>query len=227
MIARPAWLALLVSVLLLSVSGCDRLFDKGAKQSIEAAGKKAAAGNFAEALNLYESALDGTAGSADVHYRMALIYADKLKSPSDALHHFNRYLELAPKGAHAKEAQDYQKEGERLLLANLSQGSPLTQDEAVKLKNENLTLRNLLTTVRAQKIAASATPPPGAKKGEIQQKPIPPGTRTHTVKPGDTFASIALKYYKNKARYRDIQDANFYPTQTTPKIKPGMLLAVP
>ena len=83
----------------------------------------------------------------------------------------------------------------------------------MKLKNENLSLRTLLANLRAQKAQAAATPPPGSKKGEEPQKPIPPGARTHTVTPGETLASIALKYYKSKARYREIQEANFYTTQ--------------
>lgn len=224
---RAAACGALSLALVLTEAGCERLFDKGTKQNVEAAEKKAAAGDFRGAVALYEAALDGTPKMAEVHYRLALIYADKLGQPVDALHHFSRYLELLPSGPHAKEAHDYQKEGNRKLMADLSQGSPLTQDEAVKLKNENLTLRTLLANLRAQKAQPVATPPPGGKRGEEAQKPIAPGARTHTVAPGETLASIATKFYKNKARYREIVDANFYSTQGTPKIKPGMVLMIP
>jgi nucleoid-associated protein YgaU len=85
----------------------------------------------------------------------------------------------------------------------------------------------MLAEVRAQK---AATPPPAgahAKGGESAQKPIAPGQRTHVVKPGETMASIAQTYYKNKGRWKDIQDANFYSTNGTPKIKPGQTLIIP
>jgi nucleoid-associated protein YgaU len=218
---------LLVVFLAMAGTGCERLFDKGTKQSAEEAAKKAAAGDYPGAVLLYEASLDGTVQSADIHYRLALIYADKLQRPVDALHHFNRYLELLPTGPHAKEAQAYQPEGDQALMTALANGSPFTQSDAVKLKNENLALRSALANLRAQRAQVAAFPAAGGRHGEEQQKPIPQGARTHTVGSGETLASIAVKYYKNKARYREIQEANFYPMEGTPKLKPGMVLAIP
>lgn len=218
--------ALCVAATLL-LAGCERLFDKGSKEQIAAADKKVASGEIQAALKLYESALDGTGETAIVHYKLALLYADKLKSPLDALHHFERYLDFAPNGTYAKEARAYRKEGEQRLLTSLTKGSPVTQDEAVRLKNDNLALRKALVELRAQKNATPPPLPPGMKKGDQVQKPIPPGTRTHTVQSGETLASIASKYYKSKARWKDIQDANFYSLEGTAKIKPGMQLIIP
>jgi len=209
---------------LLGLPGCERLFDKGSKESIAAADKKAAAGDFQGAANLYESALDGTAKTAEVHYKLALLYDGKLKSPVDALHHMNRYLELAPTGAHVRDAKAYKKEGEAKMLTKLSGGSPATQQEAVRLKNENEILREQLAMLRAQKAMPAATI---NSKGEPVQKPIPPGARTYTVQSGDTLAKISRRFYKNAARARDIQDANFNSLEGTVKIKPGMVLIIP
>ncbi len=225
MMPRRLLRALAACALLFVCGGCEQLFDKGSAKSVELADKRAASGDFAAAIRLYESALDGTAKSADVHWKLALIYADKTKSPVDALHHFSRYLELAPSGSHAKEARDYKKEGEQKLLASLTNGSPLTQEDAVKLKNQNLALSKTLADLRAQK----NVPPPAlsGKKGEIAQKPITSGARTHVVQPGETFATIAAKYCKSKARWKEIQEANFYASEGTVKIKPGMTLMIP
>lgn len=209
---------------LLVTPACERLFDKGAKESIAAADKKAAAGDYRTAANLYEAALDGTAKTAEVHYKLALLYDTKLKSPVDALHHMERYLELAPSGAHVRDAKAYKKEGEAKLLTQLSNGSPITQQEAVRLKNENQILREQVTALRAQKAMPAATM---NAKGEPVQKPIPPGSRTYTVQSGDTLAKIARKFYKSPARARDIQDANFNALEGTVKIKPGMVLIIP
>ena len=59
-----------------------------------------------------------------MHYKLAVIYADKLESPLDALHHFKRYLDFAPNGAHAKEARDYRAEGQQKVVAQFTNGSP-------------------------------------------------------------------------------------------------------
>ncbi|NBU29613.1 MAG: tetratricopeptide repeat protein, partial [Caulobacteraceae bacterium] len=55
-------------------------------------------GDFNKAVECYEAALDGTMLTAEAHYRLGLVYEDKLKNEVAALHHFERYLELAPQG---------------------------------------------------------------------------------------------------------------------------------
>ena len=213
--------------LAISFCGCEQLFDRGKAQNLDSAKKKETAGDYQGAITYYEASLDETSDSADAHYRIASIYADKLRSPIDAMHHYERYLRLAPAGQHAKEAKAYRKEGERRLVASLTKGNPISQQDAAKIRNENLELRGLLAALRAKK---NATPPPlpkGVKKGQQVQKPIPPGVRTHVVKSGDTLGKIAEKYYRSKARWKDIQDANFYALDGTAKIKPGMTLYIP
>ena len=208
----------------LALAGCDQLFDKGAKRDFEVAEKKAAAGDFVAAVRLYESSLDGTERTADAHYKLAVIYDEKMNNPLGAQHHFARYLDLAPTGTYATEAKAYKREGELKLANLLNKGTVFSQRDAVLLKNENLALRNRLEALRLAKSMPAATPPAGDKNA---QKPIPPGAKTHVVQPGETLASIALKHYKNKARYKQIQEANFYPQSGTPKIKPGQTLVIP
>jgi len=210
---------------LLLLSGCERLFDKGSTDNVEAGDRKAAAGDYRGAVALYEAAIDGTARTAEVHYKLALLYDGKLKSPIDALHHINRYLELATSSSvHLRDAQAFRKEGEPKLLRQLSKGSPITQRDAVRLENENEILREQLAALRAQKAL------PGAAlnaQGQPVQKPIPPGARTYTVQSGDTLAKISRRFYNTSGRARDIQDANFNSLEGTVKIKPGMTLIIP
>ena len=215
----------LLALALLAAPGCDRLFDKGSKDDIAAAEKKASAGDFRAAAALYEAALDGTAKTADLHYRLALLYADKLKSPLDAVHHLDRYLDLAPAGPRAKDAKTLKKEDENKLLLQLSNGTPSTQAEAIRLKNENQLLREKLEQLRSQKAPAPAATP--VKGAPPQPQVIPPGARTYTVKSGDTLAKIARQFYKNPARARAIQDANTAQLAGTVNIKPGMVLIIP
>ncbi len=220
---HPCASALLV-LAVLALPGCDRLFEKGAKGTAASADKKVSTGDFRGAVRLYEDSLDGTAQSAETHYKLALVYADKLRSPLDAVHHCDRYLELAPSGAHAKDAKSLKKESENKVLIQLSNGTPTTQAEAIRLKNENQMLLEKLATLRAQR---TATPAPVAVKGELPPKPAPPGSRTYTVKAGDTLAKISRQFYKNSVRARDIQAANSALLGGTEKIKPGMVLVIP
>jgi tetratricopeptide (TPR) repeat protein len=85
-------------VVVLFLQACDLMTTKRDAQLIKDADAKSSEGNFLQAIDLYEKALDGSSRSADIHYRLALLYDDKLNDPLHALHHFKRYLTLAPNG---------------------------------------------------------------------------------------------------------------------------------
>ncbi len=78
--------------------GCDRMGGSRSSQLMEDADSKSAQGDFARAIDLYEAALDDSPRCAEVHYKLALLYDDKLNDPVSALHHFKRYLALTPNG---------------------------------------------------------------------------------------------------------------------------------
>ena len=209
-----------------SFSGCDRMGDGRFQKALGEAEKRLGAEDFEGAVRVYESVLDGTPKTAEAHYRLGHVYADRIKNPLGALYHFNRYLAVAPDGPYAKGALAYQKEGELLLLTQIGKGAPLTQEEAARLKNENLKLRKTLEELRTIKAPAPVTGSP-TKGGEIVQKPIPAGARTHKIASGETLASIAVKYYKNKGRAREILEANFYSADAATKLKVGQELYIP
>src|SRR5256714_15127703 len=119
---------------------CERMVTSRNARTVKEADWKAAQGDYLWAVNLYESALDGTPQSADVHYKLALLYDDKLNDPLHALHHFKRYLVLNPDGPHAVEVRDFMKRDEVALGTSLSGDSVVTRSEAARLRNENLTL---------------------------------------------------------------------------------------
>ena len=119
-----------------------------ATQVMKEADAKVAAGDFIHAIGLYESVLDGSPGSAEVHYRLALLYDDKMNDPLHALHHFKRYLTIAPDGAHANDVKNFMKRDELALLTNLSGDTVVPRAEAARLRNENLALRKQLEDER-------------------------------------------------------------------------------
>ena len=215
-----------VAALALAGAGCEKLFQKDADRTLDAGDKKAAAGDMRMAIKFYEAALDGTARTADVHFKLAMIYDDKLHEPVSALHHFDRYLELVPEGSHAKEAKAHQKEASLRLADSLKGGAFLTQGDAARISKENLRLQMEIVKLKAQKALPAPTKTSGTKT-ELVVKPIPAGARTYTVHKGDTLASIAAKFYKNRGSWPKIRDANFEDAKGTPPIHAGQVLHIP
>jgi tetratricopeptide (TPR) repeat protein len=183
---------------------------------------KAAEGSYATAINLYEAALDGSPSSADVHYKLALIYDDKMNDPLNALHHFKRFLTLEPSGKRAQEAKRFMKRDELNLLTNLTGDSMVPRSELVRLNNENLSLRKQIGERWAEQKAAAR------EKGKPNEKITRTGKeRSYAVQPGDTLASISRKFYKSSARWQRILDANSDVLSKPSDLKPGQILVIP
>ncbi len=184
------------------LAGCE----KGQEQrdALDTADKRVKVGAFAGAAQAYEAALDGTEKTAEVHYKLAMLYDEKLKSPLDAIHHYERYLAYLPKGGHAKEAATAKADCEKRLQTKMSKEGLMSTAEAVRLRgiNERLT----------QRIAELSAPKPnvGPRTANPDEKdPLPPGAKQYVVAKGDTLALIAMKFYKNRAMASHIKDANF------------------
>jgi nucleoid-associated protein YgaU len=208
-------------IAVIAFTGCDKLITDKPKEKIALAEQKAKAREYSAAIRIYESALDGTAETAEIHYRLAVIYDDKLRRPADALHHFQRYLELLPKGEFAKEAEAYKKEATAKLVRSGTLGGPASQSELIRLKNENLNLEKQLLEIRQRLVALNE------KRSEETKAPLPPGAKRHVVQAGETLGAIALKYYGSKARSSDILDANNVQLGGKDRIKPGQVLIIP
>src|SRR6266702_3246767 len=134
-----------LSIFLAGISaGCARMMTTRYAQLVKDAEAKAAQGDFLRAINLYEAALDDSPRCAEIHYKLAVLYDDKLNDPVSALHHFKRYLALSPNGPHARDVKDSIKRDEIAALTTLSGDSVIPRSEAAQLRNENLNLRKEL-----------------------------------------------------------------------------------
>jgi LysM repeat protein len=227
---RKTFVAPLCLGLALCAGGCDRMITPRSAQVIKDAESKTADGNYLRAVTLYESALDGSDKSADIHYRLALLYDDKMHDPLHALHHFKRYLTLAPSGPHANEVKNFMKKDELALGTSLSGDSVVSRAEAARLKNENLTLRKEVEDQRARLHASTEKPAvtkgPDAKTESVSKK-SPGKSRTYVVRDGDTLASISRRFYKTSARWKKIRDANRSVVDDPGKLKAGQTLTIP
>ncbi len=220
----------MIAVLLLSCAlglsaACNRMTTPRSAQVLKEADAKVAAGNFIEAIGLYESILDGSAGSAEVHYRLALLYDDKMNDPLHALHHFKRYLTIAPDGAHAKDVKNFMKRDELTLLTNLSGDTVVPRAEAARLRNENLALRKQIEDERVIARVGSAENKKAQEKKTTTKKSA--HSRSYVVKSGDTLASISRKFYKTSGRWKKIRDANTDKIGDPQNLKVGETLTIP
>ena len=215
----------LLGGLALLCGSCDRMITPRSAQIIKDAESKTADGNYLRAITLYESALDDSPRSADIHYRLALLYDDKMDDSLNALHHFKRYLTLSPSGPRANEVKNFMKKDELELATSLSGDSVVSRAEATRLRNENLTLRKELEELRAG-VHASQKPPAESKTASTNKKPGAT-PRTYVVREGDTLASISRKFYKSSGRWKKIREANKHVIDDPAKLKPGMTLTIP
>lgn len=208
----------------LALFGCERMITPRNAQLVKDADAKADQGDYLWAINLYEAALDGTPQSAEVHYKLALLYDDKLNDPLHAIHHLKRYLVLNETGKHADEVRGLIKRDEVALATSLSGDSVVTQTEAARLRNENLNLRRQLEE-RSAKLHPSPAEKSPSHHAEIEKKKS--GARTYVVEEGDTLASISRKFYKTSARSRDILDENENKIGDPDNLKVGQKLTIP
>lgn len=194
-------------------------------QLIQAADTKSAEGDFARAINLYEAALDDSPRCAEVHYKLALLYDDKLNDPVSALHHFRRYLALSPTGAHSADVKNSIKHDEIAALTALSGDSVITRSEAARLRNENLNLHKELEVRAAPARSVNDKPPEG--EAISKKAPSRKGGRTYVVQSGDTLFSVSRKFYKSPRRWKEILDANRKSIRDPKKLTVGQTLVIP
>src|SRR5882672_6803780 len=201
--AKLSWLCLSL-LFTYALAGCDRISNSRYGQLTQDADNKSAQGDFERAVNLYEAALDDSPRGAEIHYKLALIYDDKLNDPVSALHHFKRYLALSPNGPHAKDVKDSIKRDQIAALTALSGDSVITRAEAARLRNENLTLhKELETRVASPRIGSEKSQTNEAKKAGAKK-----AARTYVVQSGDTLFSISRKLYKSPRHWKAILEAN-------------------
>ncbi|MBS0656879.1 MAG: LysM peptidoglycan-binding domain-containing protein [Verrucomicrobia bacterium] len=244
-----------------ALAGCDRLEKLGwkddSKKHLKAGAERLAAGDLRGAVAEYERAVDGTPRTAEAHFRLGLIYHDQLKDPIGAVHHFRRYLEIDQTGQFSREARSNIARAEVTLATSLTGGTLINRQEAARIRNENLSLKQQLAVAkstasvpRGKKTNAPPDAPPTAEELATGAGPKPaPGSpeakaaaaaakaaeregaaqsRTYKVQPGDTLAGISKRFYQSTQRVNDLLDANHNALQGEPtNLRAGMILIIP
>jgi nucleoid-associated protein YgaU len=162
---------------------------------------EAKSGRFDSAIYWYESAL-GTDDRSAVHWKMAEIFANKLRDPASAAYHYRRILALHTGGSRA--------EASRAALRRLEVGSAATEGGQNRAKSGP-----------APKLASAEQ---AAAEGEKAAKGK---VRTYLVQPGDSLVSISKKFYQTPSRWKDVLDANQNQLSNPDELKAGQTIIVP
>lgn len=170
---RCAHMSVLAGALLLGLSGCDLLTVSQAGRNIREGNDAVVRGEYQRAIQHYETALDGTMLSAEAHYRLGLVYEDQLKNQVAALHHFERYLELAPQGQFSTDVKNYVDRLRLVIVSSLAEGTVLPAREASRLRNENHELRQQLAELRQQAGSTGRPSAPAAPASTPRPQPTP------------------------------------------------------
>src|SRR5947207_11406284 len=224
--SRSAVIAIALSSIIAATDGCERMVTPRNTQIVKDADVKATEGDYLRAINLYEAALDDSPRCAEIHYKLALLYDDKMNDPLNALHHFKRYLALSPNGSHANDVKNSIKRDEVAVLTILSGDSVVPRAEAARLRNENLNLHKELEARSATfRSASDKSRARDVKPGKTASAKS--GGRTYIVQSGDTLASISRKFYKSSARWEKILNANKESLHNPENLKVGQSLIIP
>ena len=177
------------------LSGCNF---ENAEQKGDAEAK---AGRFESAIYWYEAAL-GRDDRETVHWKMAEIFANKLRDPLGAAYHYRRILTLYPNGSRA--------DASRTALHRLQASGP-----ALEASPNRPRVASTPKLSAAQQAAAEA-------EKEAKSK-----VRTYVVQTGDTLESISKKFFQTSARWKDILDANQNQLSNPEALKAGQTIILP
>jgi LysM repeat protein len=173
--------------------------------------------DYPGALEAFKQALEANPQSGAAHYELGLIYYQNVHNYAAAIYHFEEYLALRPHAPQRDLLNQFilackQELAKEVSLAIVNQQVQRQLDE---LARENLGLRQKVETLSQQLMLATNRPVllqavssnlllvrPSLSTGSAARMPTPtpprenppPKTRTHTVKSGDTPASIARQY---------------------------------
>src|SRR6266436_6159999 len=171
--------------------------------------------DYPGAIECFEKAIAVNPRSAAAHFEAGLLYEKNQQDYAAAIYHFERFLELRPRSDYAEVVTQRIVACKQELARTISLG-PVTQSlqrEFEQLAEDNKRLHEEIERWRAYAahlqtltnpppaVAAAPRPVPSVAPAQRTEQPVipisnpaAPGSRTHTVKPGETPAAIARKY---------------------------------
>jgi regulator of replication initiation timing len=196
--------------------------------------------DYPGAIDSFAQALEVNPRSSSAHFELGWLYEQKNPDAAAAIYHYERYLKLRPEAVNAETIKQ-RIQGLKQILAETAAPLPASalqrelerlMEENRKLREENNSLQvnlasrsNLLQT----QIAYRPTQPqaPDTRR-QLAGNNLPPNltptttSRTHTVRSGDSFASIARRY---GVKMESLQAAN--PRANPKRLQIGQMVNLP
>jgi LysM repeat protein len=171
--------------------------------------------DYAGAAEAFKKALEANPQSAAAHYELGLLYYQNLSDYAAAIYHFREYLKLRPEASQRENLNQFivvckQELARDVSLALVNQQ---VQRQLDVLARENLQLQQQVATLKQQlllstnrpletsMVASSLSPGRVTTNTTSPRQPAPapvpaPSSkvRAHTIKAGDTPASLARQY---------------------------------
>ncbi len=227
-----------IGFILVVLTGCKKLPPSETHcATYEKAQRLKREGRPQEALLAFLEAIDTLKQAPASHLEAGLLYLNEAQDPIEAIHHFRRFLQQAPKAQQAELVRELilkaQKECIRQLPMSPAEDS-VTQKELwgqlQQARKDNVHLQSTIMGLRERlersEHKASAEAP--ALRARQTPRSTPPALliRTHTVEAGDTLMAISKKAYGTTQRWQDILKAN--PGLKNPQdLKIGQQLELP
>lgn len=235
---------------LLALAGCVPSVQSQSDEQKEShflAGKsRVSTMDYKGAIEAFEKALEVNPHSASAHFELGCLYDQA--DPAAAIYHYEQYLKLRPDAGNPDVVKQRISTCKQELARNVYLG-PLTERQQRDL--EQLSLKNKALEEEVKRLSELAenwrvyatrlqgltnNAPAAQPRSGTQTSLAPPPTnyanptrslgvtagRTHTVKPGETLASIARKY---GVKLDALSAAN--PRVDSRKLQVGFVLQVP
>lgn len=199
---------------------------------------KVDAGDLEAGAELYKKALDEDPLLARLHLDLALVLhrMEEKNNYVGAIYHYQRYLELRPDSEKSKMIEN------RIRLASHAYAGKVlgsthagNQPIIIDLENQNRKLKEEIRLLEEKngllkkKILQrdSSEVEPVVLRGGKDEKTMPAAERTYRVQPGDTMESIAVFFYEDAGKARNIYDANKSTVKDPNSLIEGQVLIIP
>jgi len=176
-------------------------------------------GDYSSAAEMYHKALELDPDNADTYLQLGIIYDDNLKDEEQAVYYYNQFLIREPDSDKAKRVRGWIEKSTEMI----EEGNG--HEESESIPSESSPPEPIRPVVPLLPTPAEITPPDSV--AEIAPKEIDEAGHRYTVKPGDTLAGIAEKFYADRTAWKRIYQANRDKLANPNALKVGQKLIIP
>jgi LysM repeat protein len=185
------------------------------------------------AIRWCEQALARKPDLALAHRELGLMLDNYRQDLVGAIYHYRRYLELRPDSRNRADVEDLIRHCRTSFAAQISE-SP---DELKRgLKTRDARIQQLELELAALRYPAEGEPV--GSKAKAKEKPVakkvaappaaaPAADQVHVVQAGENLATISMRYYGTRAKWKQIFDANRDRLADANNLRVGTQLTIP